>query len=99
MPNELSQPVKWLRAIIVFNREKTDCFALMKKWVNFFLENNCDKCAPCREGVYRIAEMLEKNKIDKQLLDDIFFVLEETSFCALGRAVVVPFSSLIKKIL
>ncbi|NQV00753.1 MAG: hypothetical protein HQ537_01335 [Parcubacteria group bacterium] len=99
LPNELSQPVKWLRAIIVFNREKTDCFALMKKWVNFFLENNCDKCAPCREGVYRIAEILEKNKINKQLLNDIFFVLEETSFCALGRAVVVPFSSLIEKIL
>ena len=79
---------------------------------DFFLKNNCDKCVPCREGVYRIAEMLDKreiypvksslsefNRVNKKTLEDIFFVLEETSFCALGKGVVAPFRSLIKKIL
>ena len=99
LSDELNQPVKGLGAIIIFDRKKTNHFSLMKKWVDFFLQANCDKCVPCREGVYRIAEMLEKDKIDKKTLEDIFFVLEETSFCALGRGVVVPLRSLIEKIL
>lgn len=99
LTSELDQPVRGQGAIVVFNCKKTNPFSLMKKWINFFLEGNCDKCVPCREGVYRIAEMLEKDKIDKKLLKDLFFVLEETSFCALGKGVVVPFRSLISKVL
>jgi NADH:ubiquinone oxidoreductase subunit F (NADH-binding) len=99
LPNELSQKVSGIGSIIVFNRKKTDPYALMKKWAKFFLNENCDRCVPCREGVYRIYEMLEQGKIDRKTIDDIFFVLKETSFCPLGRAVVYPFSSLINKLL
>jgi NADH:ubiquinone oxidoreductase subunit F (NADH-binding) len=98
LPNELNQSVGGAGAIIVFNRKKTNLFSLMKKWIDFFLEGNCDKCTPCREGVYRIAEMIEKEKIDKKILKDLLFVLEESSFCALGKGVVVPFRSLINKL-
>ena len=102
LDNELNRPVKGLGAIIVFNRKKTDLFSLMEKWFDFFLKANCDKCLPCREGIFRIAEIVKKGKIDpedKKTLEDIFFVLEETSFCALGRGAVVPFRSLINKLL
>jgi len=98
LPKELNQPVKRIGGLIVYNRKKTNSFALMRKWTKFFLAENCDKCVPCREGVYRLAEMIEKEKIDKKILNDLFFVLEETSFCALGRGVVTPFKSLINKI-
>ena len=60
LPRELKQQVPGQGAIIVFNQKKTDPFSLMKEWVDFFLQENCDKCVPCREGVYRLAEMLEK---------------------------------------
>ena len=63
------------------------------------MEENCDKCVPCREGVYRISEMVKEEKIDREFLDDLFFTLDNTSYCALGRSVVVPFRSLINKIL
>lgn len=99
LPEELNQSLKGIGAIIVFNRQKTNIRSLMRKWAEFFLEGNCDKCVPCREGVYRIFEMLKKTKIDKKTLDDLFFVLEETSFCALGKAVAAPFKSSIKKLL
>ncbi|MBU1110961.1 hypothetical protein KKB83_05100 [Patescibacteria group bacterium] len=98
LPDELEQTVRGQGAIVVYNRQETDLFALMEKWVNFFLKSNCDKCVPCREGVYRLAEMIEKRKLDKEILDDILFVLEETSFCALGEGVVTPFRSLISKL-
>jgi len=98
LPQELKQSVFGQGAIIVFNRKKTDPLSLMKKWVDFFLQENCDKCVPCREGVYRLAEMLEKGKIDKKLLADLTFVLKETSFCGLGKIVMTPFNSLINKL-
>ncbi len=110
LPDELNRPARGGGAIIVFDRKKTSPFSLMKKWADFFLEGNCDKCVPCREGGYRIAEMLKKEKVDpspfgkkagvnKKTLEDLFFVLEQTSFCALGRGVVIPFRSLINKLL
>jgi len=98
LPNELNQPVKGAGGIIVFNRRKVNLFSLMKKWADFFLEENCDKCVPCREGVFRLAEMIKKEKIDKKILEDLFFVLEQTSFCALGKSIVTPFRSSINKL-
>lgn len=99
LPEELNQPVKGIGSILVFNQEKTDPFSLMEKWADFFLQENCDRCVPCREGVFRIKEMLKEKKIDKELLSDIFFVLEKTSLCPLGKGVSVPFKTLVDKLL
>ena len=62
LKNELDKPVKNLASIIVFNA-KTDLFALMEDWIDFFMAGNCDKCLPCREGAFRVAEIIKKNKI------------------------------------
>ena len=99
LPEELDQKLKGIGGIVVYDREKTDPMSLMKKWAEFFMAENCDKCTPCREGVYRINEMLKKEEIDKEKMDDFLFVLEQTSFCALGKGVAVPFRSLINKLL
>jgi len=99
LSSELDQPVTGASAIIVYDKKKTDPFELMRKWADFFLDENCDKCVPCREGVYRISEMVKKGKLDRKFLDDLFFVLENTSFCALGKSVATPFRSLINKVL
>lgn len=99
LPDELDQKVPGAGSIAVFNKTKTNAKLLMKKWVDFLLAGNCDKCTPCREGVYRIAEILDSDKIDEELLGELFFALKETSFCALGRGVPVPFETLIKKVI
>ena len=99
LATEVNKKVSGSGAIVVFDCQKTDLYALMKKWAQFFLEQNCDKCVPCREGVYRILEMLKQNELDQKTLDDLFLVLDQSSYCALGRMVIVPFRSLIKKLL
>ena len=98
LPKELKKPVDGPGAIIVYNRKNISCLSLMKEWADFFVEENCDKCTPCREGIYRISEMINKKKFDKKLLDDISYTLETTSFCGLGKAASTPFNGLIKKI-
>ncbi len=98
-PDELDKPIQGLGSIVVFNKNKTDPFKLMEKWVKFFLKSNCDKCVPCREGMFRLAYMIEQREIDNQLINDLFFVLKNTSFCALGKGSVIPFKTLIEKII
>lgn len=98
LSNELKRRVGGSGAIIVFD-SKTDVMGLLKKMIEFFLIANCDKCTPCREGMYRLGQMVKKGEIDKKALADIFFVLKETSFCALGRGSVLPLKSLISKLL
>lgn len=99
LPEELNRPVTGAGSITVYDRKKTDVFALMEKWAEFFHIGNCDKCVPCREGAFRIYEMVKKKKLDYEVLDNLFFTLRESSFCALGRGIPVPFESLIKKVI
>lgn len=98
LQKELNQKVGGAGAIIVYDKKKTDPFKLMKQWVKFFMEGNCDKCVPCREGLYRIHEMLKTKKLDKKILDELFFVMKETSFCPLGSWAYLPFKTLCEKL-
>jgi NADH:ubiquinone oxidoreductase subunit F (NADH-binding) len=95
---ELTRPVCGAGAIIVFDKKKTSLLALMQKWADFFTKENCDKCVPCREGTFRIKELLAAKKIDRDLLLEIIFTLKESSFCALGKSAAIPFESLLNKV-
>ena len=107
---ELGEKVGGAGSIIVYDKKKTDPKKLMKKWIDFYFGENCGKCVPCREGVYRIKEILDSparnasqgdaggDNIDLEKLKDIIFVLKETSFCPLGKGVSVPFESFLEKI-
>ncbi|MFH0969341.1 MAG: NADH-ubiquinone oxidoreductase-F iron-sulfur binding region domain-containing protein, partial [Patescibacteria group bacterium] len=50
---ELDNKVCGAGVIIVYDKEKTNPKELMKKWIDFYFNENCGKCTPCREGVYR----------------------------------------------
>lgn len=98
---ELNEKVGGSGSIIVYDKEKTDPKKLMKEWVDFYFQENCGKCVPCREGVYRIKEILNrdlKNENDLKILKEIIFNLKEASFCPLGKSVSAPFESFLEKI-
>jgi NADH:ubiquinone oxidoreductase subunit F (NADH-binding) len=95
---ELDNRAAGAGAIIVYDKEKTDLKKLMKKWVEFYFNENCGKCVPCREGVYRIKELLDGDEPDMEKLKDILFALRETSFCPLGKGVAMPLEGLLEKI-
>ena len=96
---ELKIPCTGAGSITVYNKLKTDPFKLMETWVEFFAYGNCDKCLPCREGTYRLREMIKGRKLDREMLSEILFSLSESSFCALGRGVPIPFRSFLKKVM
>ncbi|MFH1564313.1 MAG: NADH-ubiquinone oxidoreductase-F iron-sulfur binding region domain-containing protein [bacterium] len=98
LSNELEKPVEGPGAIIIYENKKELCLTIMKEWADFFLKENCDKCTPCREGIFRISEMLNNGKVDKETFQDIANNLKESSFCGLGKIAGIPFSGLINKI-
>jgi len=98
LPEDLQKSAGGPGAVIIYENKKSQCSKLMKEWGQFFLEQNCDKCTPCREGIFRINEMLKGGKIDKKTLNDIVNNLKEASFCGLGKIAGIPFSGLANKV-
>ena len=96
---ELNQRVGGVGSIIVYNLKKTSPTSLMRKWADFFFKENCGKCVPCREGVYRLRQVLKQKQINQKILGDLLFVLEQTSFCPFGKSICLPFRTLIKKVI
>ncbi|MFH1232296.1 MAG: NADH-ubiquinone oxidoreductase-F iron-sulfur binding region domain-containing protein, partial [Patescibacteria group bacterium] len=58
----------------------------------------CGKCTPCREGIFRLNEIIKSEKIDWQLFFDLLENVKETSFCGLGSAIVIRAKSFIKNV-
>ncbi len=98
MPDELDQILCGAGSIIVYNAKKTKTKELMKRWVNFFYNSNCGKCAPCREGLYRLKQELKKQKPDWLMMRAILETMRDSSFCPLGKSVHEPMMSLITKV-
>jgi len=71
---------------------------LFLQWCNFFMQESCGKCVPCREGTYRLVELLQKPTVDWKLFKEVLFSLENTSFCGLGTAVPNPILSYFKNV-
>lgn len=98
--SELQETVGGAGTVIVYDIGTTDLKKLMKKWIDFYFNENCGKCVPCREGVYRIRELLNSDLKDEKnlkILKDIIFNLKEASFCPLGKGVEIPFEGLIER--
>jgi NADH:ubiquinone oxidoreductase subunit F (NADH-binding) len=86
-------------AITVHSLHKHEPMELLKYWVNFFFRESCGQCVPCREGAYRLNEMLKKKEIDWVMFFIILNSLKESSLCGLGGSVHVPIYSYIENVL
>ena len=74
------------------------------KWAGFFVDESCGQCVPCREGTFRLRNMLEQHylagkELDKQTLNDLVFSLQNTSFCPVGRVSVNTIFSYLQNVL
>jgi len=84
-------------AILVYDKTKHTFPGLLKEKFNFLINENCGKCTPCREGIYRLHEMIETNTWDEARARDIAAALSKTSFCGLGIGAGMALTSLLEK--
>jgi len=73
-----------------------------KYFLNFLKDESCGKCVPCREGIKRMLEILnricrgEGQDGDMELLAEIADTVQETSLCALGGSAPNPLLTTLK---
>ncbi len=88
-------------AVIVLN-EDTCMVELLARISDFYMEESCGQCTPCREGTGWMARILhrilhgEGSKEDIDKLDSIASGIMGHTICALGDAAAMPVQSFIK---
>jgi NADH-quinone oxidoreductase subunit F len=82
-------------AVTVFD-ETRDIIDVISRTVEFFAEESCGKCAPCREGTQVLIEVLgqlargEGSHGHIEILEDLSQVMMDSSLCGLGQSACVP---------
>jgi NADH:ubiquinone oxidoreductase subunit F (NADH-binding) len=99
LENELDVPLTGAGSIVVHDLVKTDPQKLGLQWLDFFINENCGKCVPCREGVFRLREIFFEEPFDTAKASDIVKLLTQASFCPFGKGVANALGSLIEKLL
>lgn len=90
---QLKVKVSGAGSITIYNLKKYKSQKILKKWINFFLNESCGQCTPCREGIYRLSEIVNSGNLDWNRIEELLNNLDETSFCGLGSTVSVPIRS------
>jgi len=96
---QLNKPATGAGSITIYDSKKYKPEEMFKKWISFFLNQSCGQCTPCREGVYRLNEIINSNNLDWELIEELLNNLDEISFCGLGSVVSVPIRSYRKNVM
>lgn len=88
-------------SIIVFGQGR-DMLAVLKNFMEFFCEESCGQCTPCREGNYQLLkglQMIEEGKASMRYLRELELlceVMKDSSKCGLGQTAPNPFQTIIR---
>lgn len=69
---------------------------LINKTIHFFKHESCGKCTPCREGIQRMLEILNKivsgqgTMADIEQLETVAWLTQQGSLCQLGKTAANP---------
>lgn len=88
-------------SIIIFGPQR-DMLTVAKNFLEFFVEESCGQCTPCREGNIKLlegVELLEQGKCSMKYLNDLCALGESmqlASKCGLGQSSPNAFLSIVK---
>jgi formate dehydrogenase len=72
-------------AVIVLS-DKESATDAARNTMKFFKHESCGQCTPCREGTSKSRDLIERDKWDVRLLNDLAGVMRDASICGLGQA-------------
>jgi NADH:ubiquinone oxidoreductase subunit F (NADH-binding) len=88
-------------ALVVF-AEGTCMLDMALNTTQFFRNESCGKCVPCRVGSQKLVDLLtswtqgQGSSADLALIDELGDALRLTSICGLGQVVPSPITSVMK---
>ncbi|MDA8410586.1 MAG: NADH-quinone oxidoreductase subunit H [Treponema sp.] len=89
-------------SIIVFDQSRS-MFKILKNFVEFFQEESCGQCTPCREGCSRMLEGIlkfERSEGSSKVITDLLELAETMSLaskCGFGQSVPNSFRTIVSK--
>lgn len=95
---QLKKAAQGAGSITVYSLAKNNYKKMIKGWLDFFVNESCGQCTPCREGIFRLREIFLAEKTDWVLFNNLLDNLADTSFCVLGSSVVLPIRSFMKNV-
>jgi len=64
--------------------------------LRFFEDESCGQCTPCRVGCEKAVKLMQADKWDEELLEDLCQAMGDASICGLGQAAPNPIRLTIK---
>ena len=58
--------------------------------LRFFEDESCGQCTPCRVGCEKAVKLMQADKWDQSLLEELSIAMIDTSICGLGQAAPNP---------
>lgn len=82
-------------AVVVFSQhDKARELALNA--LKFFEDESCGQCTPCRTGTSKAVMLMQSDRWDQPLLEELSSAMMDASICGLGQAAPNPIRSVIK---
>ncbi|CCK81050.1 NADH-quinone oxidoreductase, subunit F, C-terminal Fragment [Desulfobacula toluolica Tol2] len=87
--------------VIVMN-DRTCMVDMARFFMDFIQDESCGKCTPCREGTYRMLEILNKicdgngQPEDITSLEELSHVIHQSALCGLGQTAANPVLSALR---
>jgi len=83
-------------AAVVILSDKDRATSAARNLTQFFSEESCGQCTPCRVGTAKTLKLIEKSKWDQPLLKELSQAMMDASICGLGQAAPNPVLSVMK---
>lgn len=88
-------------SIMIFNKDRS-MLKVLKNFMEFFVEESCGQCTPCRIGNVKLlegVEMIERNDYSPEYIEklkDLGKTMQIASKCGLGQTSPNPFISILE---
>jgi formate dehydrogenase len=81
---------------VVILSDKDDIKAAALNLMQFFEDESCGQCTPCRVGTEKAAKLMAQGPWDVKLLEELSTAMRDASICGLGQAAPNPLLCVIK---
>jgi formate dehydrogenase beta subunit len=82
-------------AVVVFSK-KDKASRAARNLMKFFKEESCGQCTPCRVGTAKALALMDAEKWNQPLLNELSQAMIDASICGLGQAAPNPVLSVLK---
>ena len=83
-------------AAVVVLSDKDSARAAALNMLRFFEAESCGQCTPCRVGCEKAVKLMQADKWDQPLLEELSQVMVDASICGLGQAAPNPIRLVMK---